>query len=441
MSSSILFLALPFSLAIAVAATGASGAALQQEAKAFVTELSRGQSEAAARRFDATVAAALPPPTLAATWAQIEAQAGPFQGIGATREEATGPFTTVFVRCRFAAAELDAKIVYSKDGKIAGLFFVPPTQAPKAWAPPPYASAAKIREESVTVGTAWPLGGTLTLPAAAGAKTKVPAVVLVHGSGPHDRDETIGPNKPFADLAFGLASRGIAVLRYEKRTKVHGERLAKEVPAFTLNDETVDDAVAAVELLALRPEIDASRIFVAGHSLGGMAAPRIAERSKRTAGIVILAGNTRSLGDAVVDQLTYLRAPAAQIDGAKKFRDLAASPSLKASDSVDLLGAKLPGSYLLDLRAYDPAKTAAALSVPVLVLQGGRDYQVTVAKDLPAWKAALAAKKNASVRVLPSLNHLFLAGEGASTPAEYEVPGHVDASVIDAVAAWILTGR
>jgi len=80
-------------------------------------------------------------------------------------------------------------------------------------------------------------------------KGPFPAVVLVHGSGPQDRDETIGPNKPFRDLAWGLASQGIAVLRYDKRTKVHGAMMAGAVEQFTVKEETIDDALAAVALL------------------------------------------------------------------------------------------------------------------------------------------------------------------------------------------------
>lgn len=413
----------------------ASAADLATKATAVVNAIAQGKSAEAAKSFDATMSTALPPDKLAATWAQVEAQAGAFEGTGATRQENLGAYTAVFVRCRFAAAELDAKVVYDKAGKIAGLFFVPPSEPAAPWSLPPYADAATFREIDVTVGKDWPLAAKLTLPA--NVKGKVAAVVLVHGSGPHDLDETIGPNKPFQDLATGLASRGIAVLRYDKRTKTHGARLAKEVPAFTLDHETIDDAVAALELLATRPEIDASRLYVAGHSLGGTAAPRIAERSKKAAGIVVLAGSTRALGDLVVDQLAYLGADAAQLAGAEAFRKAASSPTLKATDSLDLLGAKLPGSYLLDYRTYDPAKTAAALPGRVLVLQGGRDYQVTVAKDFEGWKRGLAGKKNATFRVFDSLNHLFQAGEGPSKPAEYERGGHVDAGVVEALAVWI----
>ncbi len=136
-----------------------------------------------------------------------------------------------------------------------------------------------------------------------------PAVVLVHGSGPQDRDETIGPNKPFRDLAWGLATYGIAVLRYEKRTRVYGQKLQQDkklLTSFTVYEETVDDAVSAVALLSQTPGIRPDRIFVLGHSQGGMTIPRVAQKDKQAAGFIIMAGLTRPLEDAILKQNRYL---------------------------------------------------------------------------------------------------------------------------------------
>ena len=95
------------------------------------------------------------------------------------------------------------------------------------------------------------------------------------------------------------------------------------------------------------------------------------------------------------------------------------------------------GPYWLALRGIDPPAEAKKLGLPVLVLHGGRDYQVT-AKDLSGWKAALGDEPRATIRLFPSVNHLFVAGEGPSTPAEYERPGHVAPEVVEAIAAWAL---
>jgi dienelactone hydrolase len=272
-------------------------------------------------------------------------------------------------------------------------------------------------------------------------------IVLVHGSGPNDRDETIGPNKVFADLAAGFATKGIATLRYDKRTNVHPETLPKD---FTIDDEVTNDAIAAVALMAKTPDIDGKRVFVLGHSLGGYIAPRIAQRAKRLAGIIIMAGSTLPLADKVVDQLTYI----ANLDGtvtadeqqaiddatAEAQRIAQLAKGVAGTPGEMRLGA--PPSYWKDLGTYDAVGTAATLALPILVVQGERDYQVTKA-DYAGWQkvvafaGALGKKRTAKLVLYPKLTHLFIAGEGPSTPAEYETPGHVDEQVIADVASWV----
>jgi uncharacterized protein len=284
---------------------------------------------------------------------------------------------------------------------------------------------------------------TLTVPR---GKGPFPALVLVHGSGPEDQDETIGPNKPFKDLAQGLASCGIVVLRYEKRTHAFPEHVADN-GLFTVHDETMDDAEHAVSLLGTLPEVDGKHIYLLGHSLGGMLAPRIAAEDPRIAGIVLLAATARPLEKVVVEQLKYIAAlpgnpnQAAmqqQITAAEKAATQIESAALQPSDRVDLLGAQIPGSYFLDLRSYQPATTAARLKIPILVLQGGRDYQVTAA-DYAIWQKALASDHAATFHFYPGLTHLFLSvpGSGAASPADYSVAGHVAPEVITDIAGWV----
>jgi fermentation-respiration switch protein FrsA (DUF1100 family) len=205
----------------------------------------------------------------------------------------------------------------------------------------------------------------------------------------------------------------------------------------------IDDALAAAELLRQQADIDPQRIFILGHSLGGMLLPRMALAEPRLAGLIVLAGPSRPLEDLMLEQMQYLATlsgtPAAQtsqqLDEIRKQVALIKSSQLTASTPAALaLG--VPGAYWLDLRGYKPAEVARTLDQPLLILQGGRDYQVTAA-DYAGWVEALAGKTQVSVKLYPDLNHLFLAGSGISTPAEYNTPGAFSQAVIDDISVWI----
>ncbi len=411
----------------------------------FIELMVKGDFAAADAHFDARMKSALPEEKLRDVWQTLQKQTGPFKARLQTRVEKQRDYDVVFVTCQFERATLDAKVVFDAARQIAGLFFVPSRAAAGTFSPPPYARADAYCEKDFTVGSGeWPLPATLTLPV--GVPTPVPAVVLVHGSGPNDRDETVFANKPFRDLAWGLATRGIAVLRYEKRTRVYAARIASTgITNLTVREETIDDALRAIAQLRETDGIDPKRIFVLGHSLGGMVAPRIAQADPKLAGLIILEGaTTRPLEDLMVEQTRYLISrntqPSAEAEAklngviaeAAKIKNLTAAD---ASRSMLLLGA--PPKYWLDLREHDPLAAARTLKQPLLVLQGGRDYQVTEA-DFNGWKKALGSRPGVTFKLYPALNHLLVAGEGASTPSEYELPGHVAESVIADIAGWIL---
>jgi alpha-beta hydrolase superfamily lysophospholipase len=268
--------------------------------------------------------------------------------------------------------------------------------------------------------------------------------VLVHGSGPHDRDETIAQNKPFRDLAWGLASNGIAVFRYDKRTLVHGMEMSPISDHIGVKEETVDDAVAALELLAETEGIDRERVFVLGHSLGGMLAPMISESTDAERGLIMLAAPTRPLEDLILEQVTYL----AGIDGNtsdeeqaeldKVEEQVARVKSLNSESQVqaEQLPLGLPAFYWLSIQGYSPAEVAVGLAEPMLILQGERDFQVTM-DDFAGWEMALGGEADVVLKSYPGLNHLFMDGTGPSTPTEYELPGNVAEEAVQDIADWI----
>jgi uncharacterized protein len=428
---------------------GAAPADLTARAQTLAEQFLQGDYVAVVAQFDATMKSVFPAEKAKEAREALEAQVGEFRQFVGTRaekyEQAGQVYDIVYVTIEFAKATIDFKVVYDQAGQVAGLFFQPAQATPTGeWAPPSYADTASFREQDVTVGSGdWALPGTLTLPAGSGP---FPALVLVHGSGPNDRDETIGPNKPFKDLAWGLASRGIAVLRYEKRTRQHAAKFTEEVLAkLTAREETTDDALAAVALLRQTPGIDPARVYVLGHSLGGYLLPRIGAADPAIAGLVVLAGPTRPLEDVTLEQFTYLYG----LDGAVTADEQASldelaqqvarvkDPSLTAAARREGLPLGIPASFWLDVRSYNPAELAGELGQPMLVLQGARDYQVTAA-DFEGWQASLSSHPDVQLTLYPDLNHVFMAGEGKGTPAEYGVAGYVAEEVVQEIASWIL---
>ncbi|HEX7363077.1 MAG TPA: alpha/beta fold hydrolase [Bryobacteraceae bacterium] len=356
---------------------------------------------------------------------------GTAEKIGQPQVYKRGPNDVAVFPIQFAKGHFQIILTINPQGEIAGLFLRPGQPATSAkWKPPPYDDPARFHSLAVTVGQTWRLPGTLLTPVGQGP---FPGVVLVQGSGPGDRDETIGPNKPFRDLAEGLASKGIAVLRYDKRTLVYRQEMMS-MHDVTVEQETIQDAINAVRLLQHQPKVKARRVFLLGHSLGGYLAPRIAKQDPGIAGLIILAGNARPVTQLVLMQEKELGAPPQQI--AQIEKDIAKIHALKPGQQSSKLIFHAPPSYWLDLRNYHPTAVAKSLRIPMLLLQGGRDYQVTKT-DFDLWKSALAGKPKVTFHLFPDLNHLFMPGEGKSTPAEYYKPGHVSVNVIEQIASWI----
>ena len=377
---------------------------------------------------------------LQAAWAEAFGRHEPVTSIGTPASEAVGGgvvAVTVPVVCEHERLTM----VVSVDG--AGrLVNIQVTPTAEPWVPPGYADADGFSEQDVILGSG-PLAvpGTLTLPNLPGPK---PAVVLLCGGGPFDRDMTMGRNKIGKDLAWGLASRGVAVLRFDKVTHAHADLVA-QIPGFTPADEYVPHAVAAVELLRQHPEVDPAKVFVAGHSMGGAMAPRVAAAEPSVAGLVLLAGGAQPMHHAAVRVVRYLAAlrpgdPAgeAAVAAITEQAGVVESVGLDSSTPAGKLPFGYSAAFWLSMRSYDPVAIAAELPQPMLVLQGGRDYQVTVADDFALWQAGLASRADVTMRVHDADNHLFFVGAGVSQPAEYDPAQHVDPAVVAEIADWLI---
>jgi dienelactone hydrolase len=411
-------------------------------AKEFVELLAKEDFLSAVKNFDNTMTAVFTPEKLEYSWKTLISQIGSFKREVGVRINKFNEYDIAFVTCEFEKSVLDIKVVFNSAKQIAGLFFVPSESFKMKEEPPVSSTEDSLREKQVLVGTGdWALHGTLTLPEGSGP---FPAVVLVHGSGPNDRDETIGPNKPFRDLAQGLTSRGIAVLRYNKRTKEYSAQLASIKDSITVNEETIDDAIYAVSLLRKTERINPKKIFILGHSLGGMLIPRIGAIDSNITGFIVMAGTSRPLEDVILEQVLYISSLDStmseinkkQLDKLELQVGKVKDPSLSVATPSTDLPFGVSAKYWLNLRGYNPPEAAKNLKQPILILQGERDYQVTI-QDFDGWKKALAARRNVEFKLYPKLNHLFIKGEGKSTPSDYGIAGHVAEIVIDDIGTWI----
>lgn len=425
-------------LAIAcIAALAAMNAAAQvapEQARAtavrVLDHLDRGEFAQVEAMFDATMKQAVPAATLEQVWKSLPA-AGTR---GEPKLQASGDTQVVRIPLARGEGKFDATIAVDAQGRVSGLLVQPAeTDAP----PPPIPTDANYSESDAQVGSGErALPATLAMPKGTGP---FPAVVLVHGSGPQDRDETIGPNRPFLDIARGLAAQGIAVLRYDKRSKARPQDYANGID---IDRETTDDALDAVRGLRALPRIDPKRVFVIGHSQGGMMAPRIGTRDTAIAGLVLLAAPARNLLDILVEQNDRLLTMQGQRQSAAGIAHMdkleAQIAAIRGKGDVAKTGTPMnqPAAYWRSVDAVDPLAEARRAPQPILVLYGGHDIQVVDA-DWQAWRKAFGSDPRVTLKAYPSLNHFGIESPANAGLESYQKPGHVDAALISDIAAWI----
>jgi len=304
-------------------------------------------------------------------------------------------------------------------------------------------------EEKIIVGkdTKYPLNGLLTLPE--DATSPVPAVVFVHGSGASNMDEKVGKLTPFKDLAQGLAQHGIASVRYDKRSFAHGFKMLRDKSLeVTVKTETIDDAILATDLLKKDPRIDPERVFIIGHSMGGMLAPRIDAEGGNYAGLIIMAGSPRKLEEIILDQNeAALRSTkgfvnwivkkqvarfAAMFDGMYELSD--------AEAKKKKMGGGTTLYYFKEMGEHPASGYLLSTEKPILIMQGEKDFQATAEKDFAAYKQLLAGRSNVTFRLYENLSHAFVPsvyGDIMKAKQEYNVEQHIGENVIADIANWV----
>ena len=407
---------------------------LLDKARTFARHFVDKKFDAMQPMMDATMKRAFAPAAAAQQHSILVQRAGEFEAFGDARRADDSGYRIVLVGMTFANAAFDAKVVFDRNALVAGFFFVPASAMESK--KPPYADEARFREEKTRVSTGqYELPGVLTIPVGIQAP---PVAVFVHGSGPSDRDATLGPNKPFRDIAWGLANRGIASLRYDKRTLVYRDTIAAE--KITPREETIEDALSAIRLVASDDRFDGDRIALIGHSLGGLLGPKIASESRRLDGLVIMAGSNRPFLVMMKEQYQHIFMEDGRIEPSEQAmldELFAAARKIRAGESPAGMLGGAGVDYFKWLDEYKPLETAKRLPMPILVAQGERDYQVLAAKDYANWKAALGDADNVTWKLYPDLDHLFMSGSGRSFPKDYEKPRNVSEKFIKDIAVWM----
>ncbi|RCK71653.1 MAG: hypothetical protein IGBAC_1569 [Ignavibacteriae bacterium] len=387
--------------------------------------------------FDSTVKSKIDLEQFSNILNQIENNYGTFKNLLDTTNRSDESNWIYDFGTLFEKGKLNFRIVANNKNEISG-FWITPYPEKTEYKIPDYVNIAKFKETEVEFGKEeWKIKGTLTIPTRI---QKPPCVILIHGSGPNDRDETIGPNKPFKDIAWGLASNRIAVLRYDKRTKLYGHKMQPK--SITVRNEVIEDVLEAIKYLKTRDDIDTNNIFLIGHSLGAMLAPAIAFEAQSIRGLILLAAPARKLESLILNQFQYIFSIDDKIDEEEKRQLEILSKQIDSlnnqtiSENTQILG--MYPDYFYELAKLNPIEIIKKLKKPVLILQGERDYQVTM-EDFETFRKEFKNHDNVKLISYPGLNHLFMYGEGKSTPEETLRPNSIGKMIIEDMNNWIKT--
>jgi len=405
------------------------------KANTFFDLLAAGKSAEAHAYFSEEGKTKVTAENLKQFWTNMETRMGKVKSIDATGSKNQGEFYAVTVSGEFQYDKQDFILLFDKTEKLVGMHLPPKAITYRS---PGYADSTLYKEKSTYIE--WPghqLAAIITTPKDGNS---FPIVVLVHGSGPNDMDETIGPNKPFKDIAAGLAVNGIASIRYVKRTVIYPQEFGK---AYTVKEEVLDDALQAIALAKKVEGVDLKQIYVLGHSLGGMLAPRIATLAPDLKGIILAAAPARTLSDIIIDQNKYMVAQSKDTTAAMQKNLTEAIAEIektkinklgKMKPDSNLLG--LPASYWVDLNSFDQVAIAKKLKQRIYIIQGGYDFQVPET-DFNLWNEALSGNKNVTLKLYPEYNHLFSQQEAKGNMMQYQKPGNVEQRVIEDLSNWI----
>jgi len=383
--------------------------------------------------FDDNLTAILDKGRITALMGQLHMQYGQLDSILLFTDEVRAETINYRRGLMFGPQKFDLIFSLDKENKINS-FRLSTHQDKSTWMKPTYVDMEKFSNQTISIGEEDPLLGEISLP---NTSYKV-MVVLVHGSGPNNMNERLGPNELFKDLAYGLATNGIACLRYNKRTYDYQSKMAESQSEIGIDEVVVNDAILAIKKAQ---EKNVDKVILIGHSMGGHMAPKIAANANLD-GVIVMAGNSGPLIDLILPQIEHIyeNDPESSLN---EFKVNMVKAQIKTvqdgnfdeSTSVGALPLGLPAKFWISLQGYEPAKLAKKQDIPYLVLNGERDYQVTP-QEAQNWNIEKKGEKSKLI-IYPKLNHMFFAGEGVCIPSEYQKVGHLDEKVLSDIIEWI----
>lgn len=407
---------------------------LTKISKEYAQQMAIGDFDTVASNFSDAVKNQLDSKALESGWKDVVKSIGEYKAVNDSTFVVKNNNALVEVILEYELNGLKVSFAFDSDNKVAGLNINYSPIKEKL------TTNEDFEESKIAIGDGEnKLDGILTLP----KNTENPSVVvMVQGSGQSDMDETIGAlaNKPFKDIAHGLAQNGIASIRYNKR---YYQYQNTATPTITIEDEVLNDVYFAVDMAAKNENLNSEKIYIVGHSLGGMLAPKIAKENANVAGIISLAGSPRKLEDIILDQnKDAIDAMSDKSDEEKKLmldqvkEEVNKVKNLKPEDkSTTIFG--INSEYWNSLNTINTPEIVKELNIPMLFLQGDADFQVYADVDFKEWKDILLGRDNATFKSYPGLNHLFMKNNGKSDITEYDIKGNVDDTVISDMADWI----
>ncbi|MES2688945.1 MAG: alpha/beta fold hydrolase [Bacteroidota bacterium] len=432
-----------FILFLATCSAYAQKADLLQQTKTVITHLQQKQFDSMYALFNADMQRQLSVSDIEIMWESFTEKYDSLTDVHETSIRKKDSLWMSETKLDFVKKSFILQLSLSSDGVVCGIFF---RNINVPYAPPAYINMLTFYELKLNIAAKGISNeGILSLPK---NNVKPPLVIIVGGSGPTGMDANSGPNKPYKDLAWALASEGVATYRYNKRTFNKANINMKHAAEFGLKEEYGDDIKALVNYFSRSDKIDTKRIYILGHSEGGFMLPYFAkENANKVKGYISLAGNVSTIADMLPYQFRFLKSLNPDSTAGKIFDDYIAKAEymqrhVKSStvekDSM-VLGMTL--YYLKDMEKHQPANLISYLNnKPFLAIQGGRDYQVPPT-ELDSWKTLLKDACCAEFKTFDKLNHVMMEGEGAPNPSEYSAPANIPEYVPLFISGWILNQK